>query len=68
MSKWADVVISIHKTVAVEVAEDETLGDAEDYVIAETMEDNVEIVSSYLATSDEQAESFLRHSCEVLHR
>ena len=66
MSKWAEVVISIHKKFAVEISDDEKLVDAENYAISEAMEDGAEIVSSHIAKSDVEAGSIIRHSCEVL--
>lgn len=67
MSKWAEVGISIHKVVAVEIEDSETVEDAERYALEHLMDgSHIEVTDSTIAVNAQQAMSIQRNADEKL--
>lgn len=50
MSKWAEVGITMHKVIAVEIEDDETIEDAERYAMEHLMDgSHIEVTDSTIA-------------------
>lgn len=72
MSKWVEVTVTITKTYAVEVApgddwdDDDIKSEARDVVLDEYIADDVEIVNTYIAKNEHEAEQLRRLSDESI--
>lgn len=67
MSKWVEVGIAMHKVIAVEIEDDETVEDAEKYAMEHLMDgSHIEVTDSTIAVNDAQAQSMKRNADEYL--
>lgn len=66
MSKWAEVTLTIVKTFAVEVEDDEELDIADQVASDESGIGVIANIESRFAGSDDEAESIRRHADDVI--